>query len=150
MTLNYVKHDEEFHCTIKLVNGEELIGKVIVSRDKTTFPATDLLYVQDPLVVQSFTKEMDETKAVKGIGFTQWQNFSDEDFYIVNEKDVISVASLSREMIFVYESFLHSQRGQGEKDKLKKEHRVDVTEKEGMVGKISEARKKFEDLFKNS
>ena len=150
MSLNYVKHDEEFHCCIKLSSGDEIIGKCIVSRDKATFPVQDLLYVENPLVVQSFTKEISDDKAVKGIGFTQWQQFSDEDFYIINEKDVVSIASLSREMIFVYESFLHSQRGDGEKAKLKKDHRVDVTAKEGMVGKISEARKKFEDLFKNS
>ena len=45
MSLNYVKHDEEFHCCIKLSSGDEIIGKCIVSRDKATFPVQDLLYV---------------------------------------------------------------------------------------------------------
>ena len=150
MSLNYVKHDEEFHCCIKLSSGDEIIGKCIVSRDKATFPVQDLLYVENPLVVQSFSKEISDDKAVKGIGFTQWQQFSDEDFYIINEKDVVSIASLSREMIFVYESYLHSQRGGAEKEKIRKDHQVEVTNKEGMIGKISDARKRFEDLYKKS
>ena len=150
MSLNYVKHDEEFHCCIKLTSGDEIIGKCIVSRDKATFPTQDLLYVENPLVVQSFTKEIAEDKAIKGIGFTQWQNFSEEDFYIINEKDVISIASLSREMIFVYESYLHSQRGSADKEKIRRDHQVEVTEKEGRIGKISDARKRFEELYKKS
>ena len=149
MTLNYVKHDEEFHCTIKLVNGEELIGKVIVSRDKSTFPATDLLYVQDPLVVQSFTKEMDETRAVKGIGFTQWQNFSDEDFYIIREKDILTVSSMTKECMFMYETYINGDDGTVQK-KSSLEMNVDEHKSLGHRGKIDDARQKFEDIFKTS
>ena len=31
--LDYVKHDEEFHCSIKLMNGEEIIARAIVTED---------------------------------------------------------------------------------------------------------------------
>ena len=36
----------------------------------------------------------------------QVANFSDEEFFILSEDTILTIASLSKEMIFVYESFL--------------------------------------------
>ena len=33
-------------------------------------------------------------------------NLSDEDFYIIREKDIITVSSMSKEVIFMYETFI--------------------------------------------
>ena len=52
--LNYVRHDEEFHCTIKLMNGDELVGRVIVTTDEET--NKDVVYIEDPLRVKPLPK----------------------------------------------------------------------------------------------
>ena len=52
--LNYVRHDEEFHCSIKLMNGDEIVGRVIVTADEET--NQDVVYIEEPLLVQTFTK----------------------------------------------------------------------------------------------
>lgn len=147
--LDYVKHDEEFHCSIKLMNGEEIIARAIVTKDVSE--EKDIVYLEDPLVVQSFTKEVAGDKAIKGMGFSKWQNFSDEDFYIINAESILTMASLSKEMVFVYESFLAQSRGGTPRVSRKHDkHRVNLTENEGSLGKIDAARKKLEDLFGNS
>ncbi|AIX14719.1 methylamine protein [Synechococcus phage ACG-2014d] len=149
--LTYVKHDEEFHCSIKLINGDELIARALVSLDDTT--NQELVYLEDPLLVQTFTKEIDGEKAVRGLGFTKWQNFSDEDFYIISSDTILTMAALSKEMVFVYEAFLAT----GKKDTVSRptsnipdNYKVTLTDNEGSLGKIQEARKKLEDLFGNS
>ena len=150
--LNYVKHDEEFHCSIKLNNGDEIIARAVVSIDDTT--EQELVYLEDPLLVQTFTKEIDGDKAVRGLGFTKWMNFSDEEFYIISSDAILTMASLSKEMVFVYEAFLATQRKDGTvRSKIPKEsddYKVTLTDNEGSLGKIAEARKKLEDLFGNS
>lgn len=147
--LDYVKHDEEFHCSIKLMNGEEIIARAIVTKDVSE--EKDIVYLEDPLVVQSFTKEVAGDKAIKGMGFSKWQNFSDEDFYIINAEAILTMASLSKEMVFVYESFLAQSRGGTPRVSRKHDkHRVNLTENEGSLGKIDAARKKLEDLFGKS
>jgi hypothetical protein len=152
--LNYVRHDEEFHCSIKLMNGDEIVGRVIVSQDEET--NKDIIYIEEPLLVQTFTKEIEGDRAVKGMGFTKWQNFSDEEFFIISEDAVLTIASLSKEMIFVYESYLATQKAGGNpgdedtKQKVADQFKVDMGEVEGSLGKIAEARKRLEDLFKDS
>ena len=147
--LDYVKHDEEFHCSIKLMNGEEIIARAIVTKDVSE--EKDIVYLEDPLVVQSFTKEVAGDKAIKCMGFSKWQNFSDEDFYIINAESILTMASLSKEMVFVYESFLAQSRGGTPRVSRKHDkHRVHLTENEGSLGKIDAARKKLEDLFGKS
>ena len=63
--LEHVKHEEEFHCSIKLMNGEEIIARAIVTKD---VDEKDIVYVEDPLVVQSFTKEVAGDKSHQGYG----------------------------------------------------------------------------------
>ena len=146
--LNYVRHDEEFHCSIKLMNGEEIVGRAIVSQDVET--NKDMVYIEEPLVVQTFTKEVDGDKAVRGMGFTKWQNFSDEEFFIIGEESILTIASLSKEMTFVYESYIATQKGGITPQKVGDQYKVNMDDVDGSLGKIAEARKRLEDLFKDS
>ena len=116
------------------MNGEEIIARAIVTKD---VDEKDIVYVEDPLVVQSFTKEVAGDKAIKGMGFTKWQNFSDEEFFIINAESILTMASLSKEMVFVYESFLAQSRGGTPRVSRKHDrHRVNLTDNEGSLGKL--------------
>ena len=48
-------------CTIKLMNGDELVGRVVATDEETN---KDVVYIEDPLQVQTFTKEVEGDKAV--------------------------------------------------------------------------------------
>ena len=65
--INYAKHDEEFYGIFKLVSGEEVLGKAVITDDNEE----TLVFIQDPVAVQMITRESpDESKVVRGNGFS--------------------------------------------------------------------------------
>ena len=81
--INYAKHDEEFHGIFKLVSGEEILAKAVMTEDR----GESLLFISDPVSVQAITKEIGDQKFMRGMGFSKWIPMSDEEFYIIREKD---------------------------------------------------------------
>ena len=79
------------------------------------------------------------------VGFIKWMMWSSEDFYIIEEKDILTVAPMSMESILMYKMWLRKECG-GEKN----DNAVDVNKNMGLVGKVSDARKKLEDIWKMS
>ena len=138
--INYAKHDEEFFGIFKLSSGEEVLGKAVLTEDN----GETLVFIQDPVALQIITKEISENKMAKGIGFTRWMQMSDEDFFIIREKDIISIASMSKEFVFMYQSFLSDgEEGDGLSNK------EDPKRSDGYVGSINDARKLLEKIYKN-
>ena len=139
--INYAKHDEEFYGVFKLVSGDEVLGKAVMTEDA----GESLVFIQDPVCIQIVTKEGEDGKLHRGMGFTKWMQLSDEDFYIFREKDIITVSSMSKEVIFMYESFISDEDPAAGKAKLK----ADPDQASGYVGTIDDARKLFEKIFKS-
>ena len=141
--INYAKHDEEFYGIFKLVSGEEVLGKAVITDDNEE----TLVFISDPVAVQMIVKESpDENKVVRGMGFAHWQQMSDEDFFILREKDIITVASMKKEIVIMYEAYLLSEQ---DTDKLKKERELELDPSVGYLGKIDQARRSLEKIFKN-
>ena len=44
--INYIRHDEQFHGTVKLITGEEILGEVLLTKDPES--KEDLLFIQHP------------------------------------------------------------------------------------------------------
>jgi len=145
MTLNYAKHDEEFYGLFKLVSGEELIAKAIISKQEDLDPAEELIFLSNPVTVEFFTKELDGGKIAKGMGLSNWMQMSDEDFFIIKEKDLISLASLSKQYILMYEAYLTGTPPEALTQKQKK----DLEKNMGYLGSINEARMLFEKIYNN-
>jgi hypothetical protein len=147
--INYARHDEEFHAVIKLSNGEEVLGKAVLTEDE----GESLVFITQPVQIQSITKELPDGKVVKGMGFTEWMQLSDEEFFILREKDIIAIAAMSKEVRFMYESYLDDEEDISEsvKQKKLKDNRLHVNpdKKMGYLGKIDEARKLFERIYKS-
>ena len=91
----------------------------------------------------------DGNKMARGIGFAKWQQLSDEDFYIIREKDILTVSSMTKECMFMYETYINGDDGTVQK-KSSLEMNVDEHKSLGHRGKIDDARQKFEDIFKTS
>ena len=148
MAINYVKHDEEFHGIFKLINGEEVLGKAVLTSENNE----SLAFIQDPVCIQIIDKKLDENKMMRGIGFHKWMQLSDEEFFILREKDILAVASMSKEVMLMYETFLSTDCGQEtgeEKVKRQQRRRADIKEVPGYLGKVNEARAIFERLYNN-
>jgi hypothetical protein len=144
--INYARHDEEFHGVIKLNNGEEILGKAILTEDN----GESLIFISEPVQIQNVMKELDDGRVVKAMGFSRWMQFSDEDFYILREKDIITIATMSKEVMFMYESFVSDDDEDEHNGSLKNSDRhVNPDKKMGYLGKIDEARSKLEKIFED-
>jgi hypothetical protein len=140
--INYIRHDEEFHFVAKLVSGEQIIGKGFATEeDGETY-----VYVSDPLEINIIIKQLDKDKTIKGVGLNKWMHFSDEDFYVIREKDILTIAGLSSELIAMYDLFWQKENNE---DSLE-EKRVELDPQMGMKGKVDDIRSQLERLYKQS
>ena len=140
--ISYAKHEEEFYGVFKLVSGEEVLGKAVLTEDS----GETLSFIQNPVCTLVVNKETEDGRQVRGVGFAKWMQFSDEDFYILREKDVLTVSSMSKEVTFMYEAFIQSEN-KGKPPK-KDRSKIDPKPQMGYLGKIDAARNMFEKLFK--
>ena len=155
MAINYVKHDEEFHGVFKLVSGEEVLAKAVMATEDNC--EESLAFLQDPVCIQPINQDLGKGKIMRGLGFHRWMMLSDEEFFIVREKDIVSVASMSKHIIGMYEKFLQDEYAdrkdddetQEIKDKRTARRKTDIDNTQGFIGKINQARKVFEKLYKS-
>ena len=140
--ISYAKHEEEFYGVFKLVSGEEVLGKAVLTEDN----GETLSFIQNPVSTIVINNKDNEGRNIRGVGFAKWMQFSDEDFYIIREKDVLTVSSMSKEITFMYEAFVQSET----KGKPPKKDNLKIDPKPGMgyLGKIDDYRKIFEKLYK--
>ena len=77
------------------------------------------------------------------MGFTKWMPMSDEEFFIVRDRDIITMGTMSKPIILMYEAFILG-------DDPTKIHRrkSELNDNKGYLGKIEDARLKFEKLFR--
>ena len=146
MAINYAKHEEEFYGIFKLLNGEEILAKSVLTDDN----GETLCFLQDPVVIEIFNKELGENKLMRGIGFHRWMQLSDEEFIIIREKDVIAVASMSKEVVLMYETYLSTNEGNETEEEKKvriSRRRAKINEASGYLGKIDESRALFEKIY---
>ena len=146
--ISYCKHDEEFFGVFKLITGEEVLAKAVLSTEENC--TETLAFLQEPVCIQVINQELGKGKMMRGMGFHKWMQLAEEDFYVVREKDILSVASMSKEVQYMYENFLYGETPEDERRaKSIKEIKSKIDETAGYVGKINEARSLFEKLYKN-
>jgi hypothetical protein len=127
--------EDDFYATIKLSSGEEIFAKVAAceEEDKT------LLIVNNPVTISEV-----KTKTGYGYKIEPWLKTTDEDMFIINIKDIITMSeSNDIEMISMHQSF------------TKKIHGSDVTNKKlnremGYICNINDAKEILEKIFKSS
>jgi hypothetical protein len=71
--------------------------------------------------------------------------FSDEDFFILPEKDIITVTSMSKEVSYMYQAFI-----MGEDVGKKNSTRIDLQKEMGHLGTTKDARSLLEKIYKSS
>lgn len=135
--INYIRHENEFYGTAKLVSGEEVMGSMIATAEDDV----TMLYISDPVTphIQPVEKNGEVGMAA---GFMKWMMWSDEEFYIVQEPDIVTIAPMSVEAIMMYKMWWRKERGDEDEDPG-----VPINENMGLVGKVSEMRKKLEDQW---
>ena len=142
--INYIRHDEEFYFIAKLVSGEEIVGQGFAVEEN----GSTQIFVTDPVEIQVVTRTAGQA-TVKGVAMNKWMQFSNEDFFIINEKDIISIGGLSDEMIHMYKLFIKKTSEDQTVEDAIKESEVELDKNMGYLAKVEEARKRLEKIYKN-
>ena len=127
--------EDDFYCTIKLKHtGEEIFTKVAASEedDRT------MLILSNPIVVS----EMKARGKSVGYKMEAWIKSSDEDMFILNMDDVLTMSeSRNIEMICYYEDYV---------SKIHRTNYSELNREMGYLGTVEETKKSLENLFKAS
>ena len=138
--INYIRHAHEFYGVAKLSSGDEVMGVMIATKQD----GQTLIFVEEPATPREApVRKGDEVGLA--IGLVKWMMWSDEKFFILQEADVISIAPMSFPAQSMYKHWLRREQGVDDD----KNWQVDVNKNMGLVGKVSEMRKKLEDQWKN-
>ena len=138
--INYIRHDHEFHGVAKLSSGEEVMGVMMAMKQD----GQTLIFVQDPATPKEAPMKRGDEVGL-AIGLVKWMMWSDEEFFILQEGDIISIAPMSFAATAMYKLWLRKEQGIDDD----KNWQVDVNKNMGLVGRVSEMRKKLEDQWKN-
>ena len=140
--INYIRHDHEFYGVAKLSSGDEVMGVMIATKEE----GQTLVFVQDPATPKEAPMKRGDEVGL-AIGLVKWMMWSDEEFFILREKDIVTVASMSKEITVMYEAFI---LGEDISNKKISRSQTNVKDAAGYVGKIDEARKMFEKIYKEN
>ena len=142
MTVNYIKHEQEFFGVLKLKSGETVLGTMIATEEDSA-PEKTVFYVQDPATPHNHSVEKNGQMGI-GVGLLKWMMFSNEEFYMINEDDIITVAPMSIDSVLMYKMWIRKEKGGITDVEIK------MNKNMGLVGKVSDARSKLEDFWKRT
>ena len=141
--ISYIRHDDQFYGTMKLTTGEEILGEILVTEDPET--KTDLIFIQNPAKTKVIELDPDkDTKSQKvAMGFIRWMNFSEEDFYVVPEHQVLTIAPMSPEAVMMYKRWVRKEIHK----EPERNPEVPMNESMGLIGSVSDARKLLKKIY---
>ena len=141
--INYIRHEQEFFGVVKLKSGETILGSMIATKEDNA-PDKTVFYIQDPACPHNHPVEKDG-QAGMAVGLLKWMMFSDEEFYMVGEDDVITVAPMSMESVLMYKMWVRKEKG-GNNSEVE----IQINKNMGLVGKVSNFRGQLEDFWKRT
>lgn len=142
MTINYIRHDHEFLGVIKLVSGEEILGNLIVTEEE----GQSVVYITNPAMPTMTPVEKEGTIGL-AVSLVKWMMWSEEEFYMIQEPDIVTIAPMSTEAEMMYKLWVRKEMGDEVDDS---QFQVNINKNMGLVGKVSEVRQRLEDLWNKS
>ena len=135
--------EEDFYCTIKFKNGEEIFAKVAASEEENR----TVLLVTNPIMVFEVKKRDGN---VAGYKVEPWLKTSNEDLFVLNMDNVLTMSESSDiTMITMYQSYVRNQdtstytsSTSNNKSKLNRQM--------GYISSVSDAKDILEKIFKKS
>ena len=143
MTINYIVHDQEFYGVMKLKSGDTILGSMIATEEDSC-PGKTTFYVQDPAQPQNHEVNKDGQLGI-AVGLIKWMMFADEEFYMVTEDNIVTVAPMAMDAVLMYKMWVRKEKGTN-----KNEVEIKMNKNMGLVGKVTDARAKLEDFWKRT
>ena len=128
---------QEFIGMLKLVSGEEIIGRVLVCEEEDGF------IIENPFSVEETIIETPAGEMVK-IDLRPWVKFSREEILFVEKEKTITIYEADDRIEKIYNRTLRKYFFQEDTSKL------DLNEEMGFKTKVNDARDSLEKIFKDS
>ena len=132
----------DFHATIKLITGEEIFA--LVSVDQTE--EDPIIIMQSPVVIKVLSTGKGSMMKIR-----PWLEVPGDDIYIIKYDRILTMSEVKDKMIismyttycdegdFDFGEFINEEPSNHE-----------VTKQMGYISNVEDARKKLEDLFKDT
>ena len=136
----------DFYATIKLVTGEEIFALVSVDNSEDE----PVIIMQNPVIMKVLSTGRGQMMKIR-----PWLEVPGDDVYIVKYDKVITMSEVKDKMIIsMYQTYCDEgdfDFGTFVDDSMKTDKRnQEVTKKMGYISNVEDARKKLEDLFKDT
>lgn len=128
--------EEDFYAVIKLVTGEEIFSIVSPTEEYERL----FLILHNPVVIEVI---MMKQIGMQGYKIDPWLKFADDDTFLLNMDRVVTISEVKdKETIEMYQKFLNQQE-------TKDENPNGISKEMGYISSVTEARKRFENLYKS-
>ena len=136
----------DFHATIKLITGEEIFALVSVDNTENE----PVITMQNPVVMKVLSTGRGQMMKIR-----PWLEVPGDDVYIIKYDKLITISEVKDKMIIsMYQAYCDEgdfDFGTFVDEKVKPDKRnQEVTKKMGYISSVEDARKKLEDLFKDT
>ena len=136
----------DFHATIKLVTGEEIFALVSVDNSENE----PVIIMQNPVIMKVLSTGKGQMMKIR-----PWLEVPGDDVYIIKYDRIITMSEVKDKMIIsMYQAYCDEgdfDFGTFVDEKVKPDKRnQEVTKKMGYISSVEDARKKLEDLFKDT
>ena len=134
--------EEEFYAIIKLISGEEIFSLVSVDEND----GNPVLILQSPVTMKSFNHHGNSLMKIK-----PWIEISTEDIFVIQYDKVLTITETTDEKIIeIYNRYLNDEDSDDEILGSPNSSRVNISKKMGYLSSVEKARKKLEEIYKNS
>ena len=133
----------DFHATIKLITGEEIFALVSVDNSETE----PVIIMQNPVIMKVLSTGKGSMMKIR-----PWLGVPGDDVYILKYDKIITMSEVKDHMIIsMYKTYCDEgdfDFGEFINEENSRNH--EVTKKMGYISNVEDARKKLEDLFKDT
>ena len=133
---------DEFYSVIKLISGEEIFALVSIDNDQEE----PIIILQNPLVMKMMSSPRGSY-----IKVNRWIELSSEDIFMMRLDRILTMSeSKDAKLIAIYDNFVEEDQAEITIDTYDGSGKVEITDTMGYISSVEDARKKFEELFKNN
>ena len=133
---------DEFYSVIKLISGEEIFALVSIDNDQEE----PIIILQNPLVMKMMSSSRGSY-----IKVNRWIELSSEDIFMMRLDRILTMSeSKDAKLIAIYDNFVEEDQAEITIDTYDGSGKVEITDTMGYISSVEDARKKFEELFKNN
>ena len=137
---------KDFYATIKLITGEEIFALVSVDNEEDE----PVIIMQNPVVMKVLSTGRGQMMKIR-----PWLEVPGDDVYIMKYDRIITMSEVKDKMVTsMYQAYCEEgdfDFGTFVDENMKTDKRnQEVTKKMGYISTVEDARKKLEDLFKDT